>query len=66
VKLTIDLDEETFKALEACALSRRRSPECQAEVFIRIKLGLPYPFPPAPAPAKGIPLAGPGHYDAGS
>lgn len=65
MKITIDLDQETFDALEAHALSRRRSPECQAEVFIRLRLHLPYPFPSAPAPAKGIPLAGPGQYDAG-
>jgi hypothetical protein len=65
MKITIDLDQETFDALEACALSRRRSPECQAEVFIRQRLHLPYPFPAAPTPAKGITLAGPGQYDAG-
>lgn len=43
--IRLDLDKETFEALNARALAQRRPVPLQAEVIIRQALNLQFPFP---------------------
>jgi hypothetical protein len=45
-RIRLDLDKETFEALNSQAAAQRRPVPLQAEVIIRQALNLQFPYPP--------------------
>jgi hypothetical protein len=63
-RITLDLDRETYRYLQAAASAERRPLPWQAEVLLRQALGLPFPYPDVvdatAEPERAAPLALPG------